>query len=304
MAVSGIAGHLLHVGFPKAGSKFLQHWFEAHPQLRFGGSGLQGYKDVYALARAAAAPAGPEPLWNVTSYEGLTAPRASAGAVRFDYAQAPAVPIAEAQSRACALLAGLFPGARVLVVTRGFRSMMLSSYSQYVRSGGTGEVEALLERDDGESHWNYDHVLGLYRRAFGEDAVLVLPFELLRDDPRAFLGQIERWLGLEPLPLETQPLNRSLSAIELRWYPRLTRRVARLPLGSRLRERLLTRFVEGVMADRWSRAVRWLQRLMPAPPVTADLIPQASVERFRGHADSLRDNPLYAAYGEDYLFNA
>jgi hypothetical protein len=35
--------------------------------------------------------------------------------------------------------------------------------------------------------------------------------------------------------------------------------------------------------------------------VTAALIPDELLEAFRGRAASLRDNPYYAAYADDYL---
>jgi hypothetical protein len=79
-------------------------------------------------------------------------------------------------------------------VTRGFRSMMLSTYSQYVRTRGLASVAAVaaLAGSAGtvnQAPWNYDFLIRLYRCAFGEAKVMVLPFELLRDDASAFLAR-------------------------------------------------------------------------------------------------------------------
>jgi hypothetical protein len=62
-----MARHLIHVGYSKAGSTFLQAWFERHPELRFAPGGLGGFNDVDELSR----PPGREYKYYVTSFEGL-----------------------------------------------------------------------------------------------------------------------------------------------------------------------------------------------------------------------------------------
>jgi hypothetical protein len=230
--------HLIHIGFPKTGSKFLQHWFADHPEIVFDPVGIGGCRDVYELVRQAAAP-GRQAACRVTSFEGLVTPDVSAGLLRGDEEWEGRRSDDEAQQRTCATLAALFPCAWILLVTRGFRSIMLSGYSQYVRSGGTRDFQVsgaadplLVER--GRHAWNYDAVIGLYEAAFGE-RLIVLPFELLRDRPGAFTAEIERRLGLGHFAPAPQPLNPSLSAEGLRWYPRLTRLIRRLPVGAPLR---------------------------------------------------------------------
>ncbi len=125
----------------------------------------------------------------------------------------------ERQERACALLADMFPDAHVLIVIRGFRSMILSSYSQYVRVGLYGRPETQVWQG-GENPWQYDETIAMYRARFG-DRVIVLPYELLARDPVAFRGEMERRLGVAPFAFTDRVVNRSLSPVELRWYPRL-----------------------------------------------------------------------------------
>jgi hypothetical protein len=38
-----VSRHLIHIGYAKAGSKFLQRWFEAHPDLAYRTAGLGGF---------------------------------------------------------------------------------------------------------------------------------------------------------------------------------------------------------------------------------------------------------------------
>lgn len=104
-----MTGHLLHIGYPKAGSTFLQRWFETHPQLLYSPGGVAGFRDVYSVARAAAVPAGDE-RYRVTSDERFTAPRADAGDFVVDYRRDGPDPAAR-QARACDLLYELFPSA-------------------------------------------------------------------------------------------------------------------------------------------------------------------------------------------------
>ena len=62
--------------------------------------------------------------------------------------------------------------------------------------------------------WHYDVLIGDYRAAFGSDKVILLPYELLRQDPARFAGEIERRLGLDPGPILEDRANRALSPVE------------------------------------------------------------------------------------------
>lgn len=297
--------HLIHVGYPKAGSTFLQRWFEQHPQLAFRTAGIAGFGNVYDAVRAAAL--GRDGVrYRVTSCEDLSSPRAAVGGLFVDYRDDGRSP-RERQKSACALLAELFPGARILIVTRGFASMILSSYSQYARSGGDLPFEALVAHalasrgKDGHSvvsteHWHYDALIADYQQAFGAGNVILLPYELLQRDPGAFLEALEDRLGLDSFRGSAERVNSSLSPLEMAWYPRLTR------LASRLRpRRLFGLYIRFAYAGRLGPLVRLLQRWRRLQPVTSEMLPREVVEGFRGLADRLGDEPLYAAYTDDYL---
>lgn len=298
-----MTGHLIHIGYPKTGSTFLQHWFAGHPQLAFSDGAIAGFRDVYAIARESVRPRA-EVLYRVTSCEGLTAPHANVGEAVVDYVRERHVDMASSQAIVCTQLADLFPNARVLIVTRGFRAMILSSYSQYVRSGGDADLAELVrsgaaayERLREVDPWNYDALLDLYTRAFGDEHVIVMPYELLRDDVEGFTRALEMRLGLAHFAMKPERVNASLSPAEMYWYPRLTRVAHALPIGSRLR-RLYHR---GAFANRFRLPIKVLQRVRPGQPVTADVIPVDVVNAYRGKAERLRANPLYAAYAADYL---
>ncbi len=113
-------------------------------------------------------------------------------------------------------VAAVFPEARVLIVIREQRGIVLSSYKQYVRVGGVLPISAYLDpprRERGRipmfsfDHFRYHRLIGHYQRLFGEERVLVLPYELLRQDPLRFSTEILAFAGLDPLGVE-QPRQR------------------------------------------------------------------------------------------------
>lgn len=287
-----MTGHLIHVGFPKTGSNFLRRWFREHPQLAYTEGGIAGYNNVYELAREVAPR--PDVLYRVTSSESLTTPHRDTGTQQHSHDDPS--DLAVAQENVCDALAALFPNACVLIVTRGFRSMIFSSFSQYVRSGAGVPFEEYVTHPLIGSPWDYDRVIGMYRAAFGEEKVIVMPYELLRDDADRFARTIEERLGLAHFVSEPERLNKSLSAIEMYWYPRITRAVRKLPIGARLRRM----YLRGAFLNRFRGAIAVLQRVRPGTPVTPDAIPEHVISAYRAKARTLRDNPLYAPYARDY----
>ena len=293
--------HIIHIGYPKAGSHFVQRWFECHPQIQYVKRGFAGFQDATDLARQSAADG--QFRIRATSAEELAAPKATVGLIAEDQQQThPAF-----QEQVCKTLAQLFRDPWVLLLTRGFRSALHSGYSQYVRAGGerdfyTGRVPTDEELAQAEHSLNYNHLVHIYRKHFAE-RLIILPYELLRDRPRDFLRQLETRLGLDPFDAPLDRIHPSLSPAELRWYPRISRAVRSLPLGRRLKRRAFEHYVRSIRTGAWTRPIKLAQRLFPAAPVTADMIPDKTVEYFRGRADCLRDEPAYAAYAEDYLFS-
>jgi hypothetical protein len=299
-----VTGHLIHIGYAKAGSHFLRGWFAHHPQLAYATGAIAGFSDVYSMVRASASPT-PSALYRVTSAEAFATPFTSFGHTLLDYRDIARTPMPKVQTQACELLAGLFPGAYILIVTRGFRSMIMSSYSQYVRTGGEESLAWLCGKtsraEPGSlTPWNYDFLIGLYREAFGDAKVLVLPYELLRDDAAAFLGEIGKRLGVADCGVPTGRPNPSLSPLELAWYPRLARRLRSLPLGEWGRRKAWHLYVHAALANRLRVPITLLQRLRPMPPIDAALTLEV-MEGYRGFATVLRDEPLYRAYARDYL---
>lgn len=301
--------HLIHIGYPKAGSTYLQRWFAVNPQLCYAEGGILGFDSVFQIARQAVQPCG-DWLYRVTSCEDLSSPPL-ATSVMGDHIQAGNLEqIGELKSqerkRVCASLAELFPDATILLVTRGFRSFLLSGYSQYLREGGHADFETSMRALKNtpmatDICCNYDELIGWYSEAFA-GRIIVLPYELLRDKPLAYIQALEAALGLQHCPPLQERVNPSLSPVELSWYPRMAQGIQRLPIGWRLREALNKRFIRALNAGKLTGLVTRLQKTHPLPPVTADRISDEIVNKFKGCAGSLRENPMFAPYAADYLF--
>jgi Sulfotransferase family len=102
-------------------------------------------------------------------------------------------------------LAATFPEAKVLIVIREQRSMVFSTYQQYVRRGGMLPLERYLNRPASHEwahpwpcdlrHFEYDLLIAHYHQLFGRANVLVLPYELFRRDAVDFIRRIIAFAG-------------------------------------------------------------------------------------------------------------
>lgn len=225
----------LHIGLPKAASTWLQDvLFQGHPELCvLGGGGEEPtlrealVKEVRRLAlgqdlscdveaferriRALLEQKCPGTRRTGLSHEVLAGTWPWGGNRRL---------IAEA-------LARCFPKARVLIVLREQRDMLVSSYREYVRLGGCASFRGFLldpwiaggfVHDDEplRSHviesLRYEPLVRCYQDLFGPERVLVCCMEDLRRDRAGFAARILRFLQVRddwrPPAVET---NRQLS---------------------------------------------------------------------------------------------
>jgi hypothetical protein len=216
-------GHLIHIGSAKAGSTFLQEWFGLNPHLYYAPGGLGGFHNVYGISQLASQNINGTFHYFVTSDESLSSPRASAGTIPTDRGSNAdnLNPELTSQVNACHTLKSLYPNAKILYITRGFKGAITSGYSQYVREGGVSTLRQLadlslaiqkstaLQEDVGG--YNYSFIINRYEEAFGKDNLFILPYELLKDDHQKFLSLIEEWLAIPHFEVSIGRLNQSLS---------------------------------------------------------------------------------------------
>jgi hypothetical protein len=305
-----MARHLIHVGYPKAGSTFLQAWFERHPELRYAPGGLGGFRNVYEVAR----PSAEAYRYYVTSFEGLATPHESAGDVRLDFGGAAPVRedrVKENQAAVCTVLKSLYPDSRVLIVTRGFKGMILSAYSQSVRMGGRLHLKGMCMelserlRTDAYHYYDFDYLIRLYAEAFGEESLIVMPYELLRDEQNKFLALLEEKLDLRHVEIKLGRVNPSLSPEELYWYPLISRAVsaAASRLGPARFRRVYGWYINRTLGNGMRPLVRALRFLRPGGVITEADFPEEILRYCEGKATFLKEHPLYTPYSADYLWD-
>jgi Sulfotransferase family len=122
-------------------------------------------------------------------------------------------------------LARVVPEARVLVVLREQRSMLLSTYAHYVKSGGMLELRRFLNRPAAWRDWpcdlrryKYERLIAHYHGVFGPERILALTYEQFRDDPEAFVRDLISFSGAEPEPGALERLQVS-ERINESWSP-------------------------------------------------------------------------------------
>lgn len=302
---------LLHVGFHKAGSSWLEQWLARHPQVRFTAGSFAGLRTPMDLCREAAR--GDRGVrWLAMSEENWT------GGLVFPegyfylllrhqgfHKRPPA--IREHQSRLADELGATYPGARVLMITRGFAGALRSVYSQVVRMGGDVSFHAFLQEYELQiAAWlNYDHVIAAYCARFGAENVTVLPFEALAAGEALFIRILEEELALDHEDITIGRVLPSLSPALLKGYSTLSRRVL-APVARHLRNyRAMQMYMAyaGLVVDKpWANALVGTLLGRGADPA-ALTVPDEYLERFRGTADSLAMLPRFAPYRAAYLLD-
>ncbi|MGZ3910879.1 MAG: hypothetical protein ACXVBR_12385 [Flavisolibacter sp.] len=299
--------NLIHIGYPKAGSSFLQAWFAAHPAFAYENGGIGGYANLYSLTREASRGRTGDIQYFVTSFEGLATPQENADGLWSDQpTEKPRTPhqCRISQKAVCETLHSIFPEGKVLIITRGFKGIIQSSYSQYLRVGGQESLEEMLRLFSTKPYHqfiNYDYLITLYREQFGSENVIVLPYECLREDPEGFLALLEQKLEVPHAEIPVGIVNPSLTAEQQYWYRFLSASMAKClrALGKKYYNRYYPSYVHRLFYQRFDRVIRLLIRLMPGKKMHREIPPD--ILQWCAAANLLKDEPLYAPYRDVYL---
>ena len=296
--------HLIHVGYPKTGSKFLQRWFRAHPQIGFVPWRFAGLADTHQLVAQAAHGAAP-PGCYVTSNEVMLTPFADYRDLGGHGAD-PALPTRDAQRDACTRLATLFPLARILIVTRGYEALLRSFYAELVLGGASYSFldfcEALMVQAEADADvFHFGAAIDVYRQAFGQDNVVVLPYELLRDRPGEFLERVGSMLSLEPVPFSYGKVRPSPPVERLATYRRMTRWIRAVPGPAGLRRRAVTQYILALRTNRLERAARAIELCLGQVEDCGTRMPESLLNLLRKRGQFIRGEPLSRPYALDYL---
>jgi Sulfotransferase family len=261
---------LVHIGYHKTGTSWLQHFVFEDPVSGYGSVGHQS--PTHPVRRLVAE----HPL----HYDRRRIRRAFERLIRKVEAQGllPVVSLERLSGNPYAgghdsrqiadRLHDALPDARVLVVIREQRSLLAAIYKQYVKAGGTASLEQFLRPPTDRSalghcfdfrFYEYDHLIGYYHRLYVPDNVLVLPFDQFVRDGRGFVERIASFAGrpiperfLATLPYESRD-NRSVSALSIAALRHVNRLAPRTELNP------------GPALE--SRAALWLTKRLKKPNV-------------------------------------
>jgi len=229
--------HIVHIGYPKTASTWLQtHLFPRLSSHRYVPDKLTedilmkdsalGFDPEAARGRLDELGAADKPL--VLSHEGLVGHMHSGGLFGY-FTQGMAHRIHR-----------VLPDAHILLLCRRQESMLATAYRQYIRKGGTHTPARYLypgrhgHRRLGTArkvplfcwdHLDYSLPVRLYEELFGRERVHVRPFEALVEAPEAFADDLCQSLGLErgEAPIEDRRENPALGAHLLRLGRQLNR---------------------------------------------------------------------------------
>lgn len=110
-------------------------------------------------------------------------------------------------------LYSVFPDARVVICIREQESYLLSAYREYVRGGGTFTLERFIGKGVNKIGFSgiiqknfleYDLVVKHYQSLFGKDNVQILPFELLKVNAMEFVRKISLVEKINPVEVNTK----------------------------------------------------------------------------------------------------
>lgn len=213
---------LVHIGYPKTATSFLQHnVFEADPQLL--SMSRRSIRDHFLEPGGLDFDSGRTKSWLnqcrceardtrrqlVLSDEGLSGSIYTGGSGGY------------VTKEVATRIQQVVPDAHVLIVIRNQLDLIESAYRQYVRRGGTLTfIKYLTDRGTNYKlpgfrfrHLDYHALVELYRSLFFPDRVHVMTYEALREDPDRFLKDLALVLGVQALSSRSStPSNVSSSA--------------------------------------------------------------------------------------------
>lgn len=214
---------LMHVGYIKTGTTYLQHEVFSRPETGFALAGgvlnrallvehlvaSDGYRFDPAetahqfRAEAETVPTGCIPVWSDETLLGNPLQVRYHGPVVLNRLRRIGVPF------------------KVLISIREQKSFSYSAYIEYLKRGahslldfiGDGSEQTSFRPILNPEFLEYDVAVRAWQEVFGTENVLVLPYELLRAQPETFMDTLCRFAGVEGrLGLSGATVNKGMSA--------------------------------------------------------------------------------------------
>lgn len=187
---------LLHIGFHKTASTLLQRKLFRMEELGFHlpASGRVGIHAAF-ITRYGLDPV-PTDLIDTLRAE-HDAAAAKGGALVLSHERLSGYPASGGfdQGLIAERLAEAFPEGKVVMLIREQKQMIYSMYLQTITDGGTLSLKRFLNRPEpvlmrkpgfDPGYYEYDRVIAKYHALFGAENVMVIPYELFRDDAGSY----------------------------------------------------------------------------------------------------------------------
>jgi RNA binding exosome subunit len=294
-----MANVLLHIGFPKAGSTYLQNWYSTHSSIFYKRTGVAGFLSDWDIARYAESE-GDLHKWFVLSSEDLSVWAGRMNIVTLENKDN--FDVKQYQTKLADTLYALYPNAKVLICTRGFEAILHSMYNQNVSIGGIHSFQEFSRKFNQFLAESYDYTftIELYKNRFGNNTI-VLPMELLRDDSKKFISIIEDALGIEHEEFSSKAFNASVDKNLLYTYLKVSGTIHFLLsiLPYSYRWYFFKKYSTMLRKEKPHRLMKALRSVISG---NVDLtITRESIMAFKNNSTILLNNPLYTPYLKEYL---
>ncbi|MGJ8593503.1 MAG: sulfotransferase domain-containing protein [Aquaticitalea sp.] len=95
----------------------------------------------------------------------------------------------------------VFPSAKILIMIREQKSLLLSNYFQYLKEGGVRNIDKYLNSkydarvpNLSENYFHFHYMISEYQNLFGKENVLVMPYEIFNLEKDVFINQLSLFL--------------------------------------------------------------------------------------------------------------
>lgn len=205
-SVPRLTSPIIHIGYPKTGSTWLQQCVFNQPSLGFfpisSGTGAEQFIQTNDFCFS------PETARNSFVTELETATQQSLVPVLSNEILAgDQIKGAYWGKTAADRIHATFPQAKILLLIREQKSILLSSYREFIKLGGTSTLETFIGSGQEKpgfapicqfDHFKYHLLVEYYRQLFGAERLLVLPFEYLNADRNDAIRRLLNFADLTP----------------------------------------------------------------------------------------------------------
>ncbi len=282
---------LLHIGYPKTGSNFLWQYFDSNPELFVEKGHL--ISSYIGSGEIIAGLVSETDKHYVLSQEQLSVWQGELDIVGIRFKP---YDIKKHQKKTLHSLYAVFPDATVLIITRGFESAFRSMYWQYVSIGGILSFKDFQQQYSAyfADFYDYDFLISIYKEVYGNN-VVILPFELLNEDPATFLAEMEHECGL-PHADYSGPKANAAQMEKAESYRKLSRLIKTLiyPFPYSVQKKIYQAYSTAL----YQRKLSWLPDFFPEGELN---ISNETLGLFTGKAGALKNEKKFKPYTEAYF---